>query len=134
MRRLTCLAASLGVIAAGAAALVWAPASAQNSAPAGSVARGKHLFAVDGCYECHGYQGQGGGFDGPRLAPNPLPYAFVLRQLRSPASRMPVYTSKVLPDNEVANIYAYLLSIPKAPSVESISLLRCDPGSCSAAR
>ena len=134
MRRLIYLATSLCVIGAGAATLVWAPANAQNSAPAGNAAHGKHLFAIDGCYECHGYQGQGGGFDGPKLAPDPLPYAFILHQLRSPLRNMPVYTSKVLSDGDVADIYVYLLSIPEATPVESISLLRCDPRSCSAAK
>lgn len=129
MRRLMCWAASLCVVGAGAA-IVWAPASAQNAGPSGNAMHGKQLFAVDGCYECHGYQGEGGGFDGPRLAPDPLPYAFVLRQLRSPLRAMPVYTSEVLSDSDVADIYAYLRSMPKAKSVDDIALLRCDPGSC----
>lgn len=134
MRGLISLAASLCVIGAGVAALMWTPADAQNGSPAGNAARGKHLFAVDGCYECHGYQGEGGGGDGPKLAPDPLPYMFVLRQLRSPARNMPVYTSVVLSDSDIADIYAYLRSIPAARSVENIPLLRCDPGNCSATR
>jgi len=134
MRGLIGLAASLCVIGAGAAALIGTPAHAQNGSPAGNAAHGKHLFAVDGCYECHGYQGEGGGGDGPKLAPDPLPYTFVLRQLRSPARNMPVYTSAVLSDSDVADIYAYLHSIPAAKSVDSIPLLRCDPGSCNAAK
>lgn len=142
MRRLIYLAASLCIISAGATALVWAPASAQNdaqtsaqnAAPADSAARGKHLFAVDGCYECHGYQGQGGSGDGPRLAPDPLPYAVVLGQLRKPLRSMPVYTSEVLRDSDVADIYAYLRSIPQVKSVADIPLLRCDPGNCANTR
>ena len=130
MRRLICWVASVCVVGAGAAAIVWAPASAQNSAPSGNAMHGKQLFALDGCYECHGYQGEGGGFAGPKLAPDPLPYSFVLRQLRTPLRAMPVYTSEVLTDSDVADIYAYLRSIPQAKSVASIPMLRCDPGSC----
>lgn len=132
MRRLISLVTSLCVVSAGAAAIGWAPAHAQNAQPSGNAAHGKQLFAVDGCYECHGYQGEGGGFDGPKLAPDPLPYSFVLRQLRSPLRAMPVYTSEVLSDGDVADIYAYLRSIPPAKSVAAIPMLRCDPGSCSA--
>jgi len=134
MRRLIYLAASLCVIGAGAAAIAWAPANAENDAQGDSAARGKHLFAVDGCYECHGYQGQGGSGSGPKLAPDPLPYAAVLGQLRGPIRTMPVYTSEVLPDRGVADIYAYLRSIPEAKSVADIPLLRCDPASCADAR
>jgi len=130
MPRLIYLAASLCVIGAGAAAIVWAPVSAQNAQPSGSAIRGQHLFAVDGCYECHGYQGEGGTGGGPKLAPDPLPYEVVLGQLRRPMRRMPVYTSQVLPDRDVVDIYAYLRSIPAAQSVADIPLLRCDPGSC----
>ncbi|HEX4049972.1 MAG TPA: c-type cytochrome [Steroidobacteraceae bacterium] len=131
MRRLIYWVASLCVVGAGAAAIVRAPASAQNAAPSGNAMHGKQLFALDGCYECHGYQGEGGGGDGPKLAPDPLPYAFVLHQLRSPLRAMPVYTSEVLSDHDIADIYAYLSSLPKAKAVADIPLLRCDPGSCS---
>ena len=130
MRPLIYLAASVCVISVGAAAILCAPARAQNAQPTGNAAHGKQLFAVDGCYECHGYQGEGGGFAGPKLAPDPLPYSFVLRQLRTPLRAMPVYTSEVLTDSDVADIYAYLRSIPQAKSVASIPMLRCDPGSC----
>jgi ubiquinol-cytochrome c reductase cytochrome c subunit len=130
MRGLLYLAATLCVVSAAAATVVFTPAIAQVAGPSGNAAHGKQLFAVDGCYECHGYQGEGGGFAGPKLAPDPLPYSFVLRQLRSPLRAMPVYTSEVLSDGDVADIYAYLRSIPPAKSVAAIPMLRCDPTSC----
>jgi len=122
--RLTANLARLCIASIGATAIVLAQAGAQDAAPAGSAARGKQLFAVDGCYECHGYQGQGNGRDGPKLAPDPPPLALIALVLRKPIDRMPVYTSKVLSDNDVADIYAYLQSIPKAKSVSDIPLLR----------
>jgi len=38
-----------------------------------SAANGHMLFVKVGCYQCHGYQGQGGAA-GPRIAPDPLPF------------------------------------------------------------
>lgn len=97
-------------------------ASNSETTPPGDAARGKKLFASDGCYECHGYYGQGGG--GPRLAPDPVPYAVVIGELRHPINAMPPYTSKVVSDKDVRDIYAFLQSVPKPPKVEDLPLLR----------
>jgi hypothetical protein len=37
---------------------------------------------------------------------------------------MPPYTTKVVSEQQAADIYAYLQSLPKPPAVESIPLLR----------
>jgi len=107
------------------AALLWATsASSQEAkAPAGNAQTGKALFNANGCYQCHGYVGQGAPATGPRLAPDPLPYDAFLRQLRQPASQMPPYEAVVLPDKQAADIYAYLSGIPKPPDPKSIPLL-----------
>ena len=91
-------------------------------AKAGDAAHGKTVFVVDGCYQCHGYQGQGSNA-GPKLAPNPLPYDAVERQLRKPRDRMPVYTHVTMSDGDVADVYAYLQSMPKAKTVADIPML-----------
>jgi len=39
---------------------------------------------------------------------------------------MPPYSAKVIPEKDVAYIYAYLASLPPAPAVESIPLLKPD--------
>ena len=44
----------------------------------GDVANGKRLFDKDGCYQCHGYVGQG-GTSGPRLAQTRFPLAEIGR-------------------------------------------------------
>jgi hypothetical protein len=36
---------------------------------------------------------------------------------------MPPYTEKVLPDKELADIYAFLKSLPRPPAATSIPLL-----------
>ncbi len=88
----------------------------------GNAARGKQLYMATGCYQCHGTVGAGGA--GPRLAPTPLPIAAYQIQLRHPRARMPVYTAVVMPDADVADIYAYLLSLPKAKTAAEIPILK----------
>ena len=95
---------------------------AQPAAPPPSV-HGKALYLADGCYQCHGVQGQGAGATGPRLAPEPIGLAYFTRQLRTPRDAMPVYTARVLPDGDLADIHAYLQSIPKPKAVSDIPLL-----------
>ncbi len=91
--------------------------------PAGNVAHGKQIFATYGCYQCHGYQGQGAAAGGPKLAPNPLPIDAFTAQLRHPRDRMPIYTQVTVSDSDVADLYAYLQTIPKAKTVADIPLL-----------
>lgn len=111
-----------GLAAAAVAGAAYAQGGApQNTAPKGDVAHGKKVYVADGCWQCHGYQGQGGA--GPKLAPTPLPYEAVFRQLRKPRGTMPVYTHVTTPDQDVADIYAYLQSIPKAKTVADIPVL-----------
>jgi len=95
-------------------------ASAQGYAPPkGDAAAGKVLFNKFGCYSCHGEDGQGTGRDGPRLNPAPA-YPVVLQQLRTPRREMPPFIASVLPDKDVADIYAYLASLPKPPDPSTI--------------
>ena len=60
------------IVAAALAVLFSGAADAADKAASGDVATGKHLYAADGCYQCHGYVGQGGSA-GPHIAPKPLP-------------------------------------------------------------
>lgn len=87
-----------------------------------NVQNGKRVFEKDGCYECHGYAGQGGR-DGARLAATSMPAASFARYVRRPSGAMPVFTPKVLSDPELADIYAYLKSLPAAKSASDIPLL-----------
>jgi mono/diheme cytochrome c family protein len=93
--------------------------------PAGNVESGKRLYVRAGCVLCHNGEGQGGG-PGPRLAPNPNMLAFVVfvQRTRDPINSMPPYTSKVLSDQQLADIYAFLQTVPKPPDVSTIPLLQ----------
>jgi mono/diheme cytochrome c family protein len=102
---------------------VSASAQTSDQAPAGNATRGQALFHADGCWECHGTVGQGGGFAGPRIGPMALPWSAFIQQLRSPQNNMPPYAPKVLANGDAANIYAFLKSIPNPPDVKSIAIL-----------
>jgi ubiquinol-cytochrome c reductase cytochrome c subunit len=91
-------------------------------ANAASAENGKALFLKVGCYECHGTQGQG-AVTGPRLAPNPLPFETLSAFVRSTSGQMPPYHVKILSDADLADIYAYLQSIPEPPDVKSLPQL-----------
>lgn len=93
------------------------------TAPAGNADNGKKLYNADGCYQCHGYVGQGGTGTGPRIAPNPLPWPAWSAYVRAPKNQMPPYNAKLLKDADLADIYAYLKSIPEPPKVKDIPLL-----------
>jgi mono/diheme cytochrome c family protein len=83
---------------------------------------GKRLFTRDGCYECHGYAGQG-TVAGARLAPPVLTAAGVKAYIRKPAGAMPAFSDKVVSDKDVEDIYAYLKTIPAPKPVKDIPLL-----------
>jgi mono/diheme cytochrome c family protein len=91
------------------------------AAPAGNAQNGKKIFASYGCYQCHGFAGQGGA--GARIAPKPIAYANFSKYVRQPTGEMPPYTAKVVTDQELADIYTFLMTIPPPPAAKSVPLL-----------
>lgn len=84
-------------------------------------APGYRDLVENGCWQCHGFQGQ--GMAGPALAPSPLPYEAFAAYVRKPAGVMPAYSPNVLSDERLKHIHEYLSSIPKAPDPDSINLI-----------
>jgi mono/diheme cytochrome c family protein len=99
------------------------PSASTAPAPAGDATRGKADFLAYGCYECHGTQGQGNYGTAPKLAPHPLPFNALIAYIRRPAGEMPSYAAVILPDKDVADIYAYLSSIPAGKPAAGIPVL-----------
>jgi mono/diheme cytochrome c family protein len=97
-------------------------AFAQTDTLRGNAANGKKLFDTVGCFECHGWAGQGGGA-GPKLINPPVYPAFIV-QLRTPRQIMPPFTEKVLTNQQAADIYAYIVTFPKPPDAKTIPLLQ----------
>jgi mono/diheme cytochrome c family protein len=101
-----------------------ARAQQSSEAPTGNAQNGKKLFMADGCYECHGRQGQGAAQTGAaRIGPPMLSFDGFQGYVRKPTNNMPPYTSKAIPDQDLADIYAYLKSIPMPPKGKDIPLL-----------
>jgi len=100
------------------AALLFAPLALA----AGSAEKGKTAFVKHGCWQCHGFVGQG-GVTGPKLAPNPIPPEAFSAFVRFSAGGMPPYQKTILSDEDLADIHAYLQSQSKAPDYKSIPLL-----------
>jgi mono/diheme cytochrome c family protein len=88
---------------------------------AADAAKGRETFMRVGCYTCHGTLGQGGAA-GPKLAPNPMPLAAMRTYIRAPAQQMPPYREPSLPDADIADIHAYLTSVPPPPRLEDTIL------------
>ena len=80
-----------------------------------------------GCFTCHGTVGHGGA--APRLAPNTLPLAGFETWVRngtpgwSIMRRMPAFPAAVLGDADLADVRAYLASLPAPPAADDIALL-----------
>lgn len=100
-------------------------ATAAMIAPRGSAEKGKETFTKDGCAECHGHHAEGSKAPGtgPRLSPPPLEFDAFISYVRHPIAAMPPYTDKVISDAELADIYAFLRSLPPPPDVKNIPLL-----------
>jgi ubiquinol-cytochrome c reductase cytochrome c subunit len=102
------------------AGLIGTQVNAQTDVAAAE--KGKAAYVQNGCWQCHGFLGQG-GVAGVKLAPDPKPIEFYSVFVRYSNGPMPPYTEKVLPNEELASIHAYLKSIPKGPDYKSIPLL-----------
>jgi mono/diheme cytochrome c family protein len=110
-------------IAVASAAQQQTPAPQQQNAPAGNAANGRKLFVSFGCYQCHGYEAQGGAA-GPRLAPRPIAYAQFMKYVRHPTNEMPPFTEKIVKDTELNDVYAFLRGQPAPPDIDKIPLLK----------
>jgi mono/diheme cytochrome c family protein len=98
------------------------PAPAGVSAPPGRVEAGATIYRKTGCFQCHVNEGQGGA-NGPRIGPDPIPFARFVQYVRNPAGEMPPYTEKVLSTQDLADIYAFLQARPRPPAVSTIPQL-----------
>ena len=115
--RIACAAAVAGIA-------TWTVAQAQD-APPGNAGIGKRLFVANGCFTCHGRSGQGGAYNGPApiLAHTALPFDGFKGQVRNPSDDMPAYSDAVLSDKDVADIYAFVQSLPGPSSPKDIAIL-----------
>jgi mono/diheme cytochrome c family protein len=100
------------------------PIPQQEKPPAGNNQNGKKLYISYGCFECHGHQAEGTSVGGPRLGPNPISFPVFSKYIRQPTGQMPPFTAKVTSDADLADIYAFLQSLPQPPKADSIPALK----------
>jgi mono/diheme cytochrome c family protein len=99
-------------------------AAKQEATAAANPSNGQRLFVKYGCYECHGYLGQGStSTGGTRLGPPQIPLSAFVSYVREPTGQMPPYTAKVVSNEDLAEIYNFLKSVPPPPPLKSIPLL-----------
>jgi mono/diheme cytochrome c family protein len=111
------------------AAVVFSVAASMTAqaqdAPPGDAANGKRIYLADGCFTCHGRVGQGGAFNGPapRLAQTILPFDGFKGQIRNPVNDMPAFSDANLSDKDIADIFAFVRSLPGPRSAKDIAIL-----------
>jgi mono/diheme cytochrome c family protein len=76
------------------------------------------LYEANGCYQCHGYEGQGGA--APRISPTAYSFDAFAAFVRRPVNEMPAYSPRVLGDAALQMIYDYVRSRPEP--VETLRL------------
>jgi ubiquinol-cytochrome c reductase cytochrome c subunit len=116
-----CLALAVLTLGMGA---VSVPRAAQAAPAPGAAAAGRKIFAEVGCYQCHGYVGQGSIMSGPALVPQLPAFETLRAYVRHPSGQMPPFSERVLSDAGLEQIYAYLASLPPPLPVSRIPLLR----------
>lgn len=100
------------------------PPAKQETTAAANPSNGQRLFVKDGCYECHGYLGQGStSTGGTRLGPPQIPLSAFVSYVREPTGQMPPYTPKAISNEDLAEIYNFLKSVPPPPPLKSIQIL-----------
>ncbi|PWT99118.1 MAG: hypothetical protein C5B51_27875 [Terriglobia bacterium] len=88
----------------------------------GNAASGKDLYMKFNCYACHGFSGQNGS--GARLVPMKMTQQAFTDFVHKGRGGMPSYSAKVIPDAQLADVYAYIKTLPDlTPPAKSIPAL-----------
>jgi mono/diheme cytochrome c family protein len=111
---------ALALLTLGACNVAWS-----QNAPSGDVANGKRVYLAVGCFACHGRAGQGGAMvnAAPPLAQGQYSLEVFKVLVRAGRNDMPAYTESVLADKDVADVYAFLRSLPGRREAKDIPLL-----------
>jgi len=102
------------------AAVLIVPSAAKAQAAAGSATTGKELYISYACYSCHGFDGHGGS--GGAAQRHEDVAGGVHGVCSQPGADAGVF-DKVLTDTQLADLYAYIKSLPDSPPAKNIPLL-----------
>ena len=124
MKRISLLSVAFGFAVFGVGG--FSTGALAQDAPPGDAANGKRVYLADGCFTCHGRAGQGGAYNGPApiLAKTAMPFEGFKMQLRNPANDMPAYSEPVMSDKEIADIFAFVQSLPGPRNAKDIAILK----------
>ena len=97
-----------------------------QDAPPGDVTNGRSVYLKVNCFQCHGRAGQGGAmnYPAPPLAKTSMPFEGFKMQLRNPSNYMPAYSEAVMPDKEIADIFAFVQSLSGRRDAKDIAILK----------
>ena len=111
---------ALALLTLGACNAAWS-----QNAPPGDAVNGKRVYLAIGCYTCHGRAGQGGimNYPAPPLAQTQWPVEAFRAFVRAGPNDMPAYIESVLPDKDLADILAFLRTLPGRRPAKDIPLL-----------
>jgi mono/diheme cytochrome c family protein len=96
------------------------PTPTQTTTPAGNAQAGKDLYLRYSCYACHGYDGHGGA--GARLVPMRMTVERFTAYVHNPR-QMPPYSTTLLSDTQLADVWTTLKSMAVSPEAKDIPLL-----------
>ena len=82
-----------------------------HAALAASAEKGRAAYVAHGCWQCHGFVGQG-GITGPKLAPDPIAMEAFAAFVRTTDRAMPPYSETILSNDDLTDIHAYLEALP----------------------
>jgi mono/diheme cytochrome c family protein len=91
----------------------------------GDAAKGRQAYLDHDCYTCHGRVGEGGNFlyPAPPLAGLNMPAVALQAFLRAAPNDMPSFAPTILTDDDIANIAAFLRSLPGRSDPKDFPLL-----------
>lgn len=123
--------ASLFAVMVSVMAPVWSQGTGTDALK-GDLENGKERFLALQCWACHGYTGETG--PGPVLNPPRFNQAAFIAYVRRPSGMqlspgpqgtMPPYAGPDVTDQDLADIHAWLVSLPStSPAAETIPLLK----------
>ena len=117
VRRLLTLAATFVALGCGS--------TLSQIASTGDAARGKQTYLNVDCYTCHGRVGEGGNFmyPAPPLAGLDMPVEALQAFLRAAPNDMPSFAPTILTNDDIADIAAFLGSLPGRRDPKDFPLL-----------
>lgn len=110
---------SRGFVVAGLLAVFLVTASVAKDEE--TAERKAQPFVSYGCYQCHGYVGQGGN-SGPRLLQE-MPLEAFEKIVRFPYGVMPAYPRELLGEDDLRSIYSYIQNLPRPRELKDLPLL-----------